>query len=134
LNLHAAAEHSAARGRAAGNDGSTTRATRSGSRGLYRKRRGGSFLKPPLIRNPREGVVVSALRHVETGRSLAHRGDDGTGRTNREGCSRAVDWNGPQVQLAQGRLCRTAEKAFGHIMRERVFTSSCASDERGDLF
>jgi hypothetical protein len=55
------------------------------------------------------------------------------GRSNREPRSRAADWNRPQVQLAQGRLCRTAEKSFGHITGNRSLPTA-ALETSQELF
>lgn len=87
-------------------------------------------MKPPpfCIPRMRRGSVRASDETNE--RILAHRpGQRRVSRTSRDTQSRAVDWNGPQVQLAQGRLCRTAEKRFGHISREWVFTQTCSRDE-----
>jgi hypothetical protein len=71
-----------------------------------------------LVRSPFQCAVrcaIVARDESNDERTLAHTSAGVDGRTNRDARSRAADWNGPQVQLAQGRLCRTAEKRFGDI-------------------
>lgn len=78
-----------------------------------------------LTRIGAQGSFVFGEKN-ETMGSLAHRPAGGERRrTSREARSRAPDWNGPEVQLAQGRLCRTAVKGSGSIEREWVLDSAC---------
>lgn len=98
-----------------------------------RKRRAGmKDSNPALIRNPHVRCGSFVIANAETKRSLANgRGQRKGIRTKRYAASRVSDRNGPRVQLAQGRLCRTAQTGFRVIAGERVFTSSCPYMEGG---
>ena len=39
--------------------------------------------------------------------------------------TRAEDWNGPRVQLAQGEPCRTAGHSFGSMTGNGIYLSAC---------